>query len=102
MSGYIPEIFSTPRAQLLTTAVVSGAAVATLIFGFQALEREERLSALKSSIPSISEKHHTTKVRFYIHFKMALAIADKIHHSSTASGLPMKLLKTRRMPETLL
>lgn len=63
MSGYIPDLFSTPKGQLITTAVVSGAAVATLIFGFQALEREERLSALKDSIPSISdEKHRTAKV----------------------------------------
>ncbi|KAJ3494085.1 hypothetical protein NLG97_g4304 [Lecanicillium saksenae] len=66
MSGYIPDLFSTPRGQLITTAVVSGAAVATLIFGFQALEREERLSALKNSIPSISdEKHHTTKLNSF-------------------------------------
>lgn len=64
MSGYIADVFSTPRAQLITTAVVSGAAVATLIFGYQALEREERLSALKSSIPPVSdESHPTTKVR---------------------------------------
>lgn len=63
MSGYISNLISTPRGQLITTAVFSGAAVATLIFGYQALEREERLSALKNSIPSINDgKHHTSKV----------------------------------------
>ncbi|EGX91046.1 ThiF domain protein, putative [Cordyceps militaris CM01] len=66
MSGYIPDLFSTPRGQLVTTAVISGAVVASLIFGYQALEREERLSALKSSIPSISDgRHHTTKLNSF-------------------------------------
>ncbi|KAJ4150500.1 hypothetical protein LMH87_011248 [Akanthomyces muscarius] len=66
MSGYISNLISTPRGQLITTAVFSGAAVATLIFGYQALEREERLSALKNSIPSINDgKHHTSKLNSF-------------------------------------
>lgn len=44
--------------QLAATAVASGAAVASLIFAYQALEREERLSALKSSIPSLKDDSH--------------------------------------------
>lgn len=73
MSSFLSDIFSTPRAQLITTAVVSGTVVATLIIGYQALEREERLSALKSSIPSVAdEKHHTSKVSYFymIFFKI--------------------------------
>lgn len=50
------DLFSTPRVQLIATALVSGATVASLILGYQALEREERLSELKSSIPSLSEE----------------------------------------------
>ncbi|PFH59814.1 hypothetical protein XA68_11862 [Ophiocordyceps unilateralis] len=49
------SLFYSERLQLLVTAVVSGAAVASLIFGYQALERELRLSALKRSIPSLAE-----------------------------------------------
>ncbi|KAM3473603.1 hypothetical protein MY8738_008296 [Beauveria namnaoensis] len=66
MSVYIPGLFSTPRGQLLATAVVSGTAVAALILGFQALEREERLSALKNSIPSVTDgKHHINKLNSF-------------------------------------
>ncbi|RDA95270.1 hypothetical protein CP533_3474 [Ophiocordyceps camponoti-saundersi (nom. inval.)] len=50
-------LFPSERFQLLVaTAVISGAAVASLILGYQALEREARLSALKGSIPSVAEK----------------------------------------------
>ncbi|KAL6882930.1 hypothetical protein HDV57DRAFT_509286 [Trichoderma longibrachiatum] len=54
MPSFLADSISNPRIQLLATAAASGAAVAGLIFGYQALEREERLSELKSSIPSLS------------------------------------------------
>lgn len=54
MSSFLSETISNSRFQLLATAAVSGAAVAGLILGFQALEREERLSELKNSIPLLS------------------------------------------------
>ncbi|EGR46807.1 uncharacterized protein TRIREDRAFT_65672 [Trichoderma reesei QM6a] len=54
MPSFLTDTISNPRIQLLATAAASGAAVAGLIFGYQALEREERLSELKSSIPSLS------------------------------------------------
>ncbi|KAH6605270.1 hypothetical protein Trco_006977 [Trichoderma cornu-damae] len=57
MSSFLSETFSNPRLQLLATAAVSGATVAGLILGYQALEREERLSQLKSSIPSLSTEN---------------------------------------------
>lgn len=46
------SLFHSQRSQLLATAVISGVAVASLILGYQAVERQVRLSALKSSIPS--------------------------------------------------
>jgi hypothetical protein len=54
MSSFLSDTFSNPRVQLLATAAVSGVTVAGLILGFQALEREERLSQLKNSIPNLS------------------------------------------------
>ncbi|KAM0461961.1 hypothetical protein ACHAPV_002542 [Trichoderma viride] len=53
MSSFLSDTFSNPRVQLLATAAVSGVTVAGLILGFQALEREERLSELKNSIPRL-------------------------------------------------
>lgn len=43
------------------TAVLSGATVASLLLGYQALEREERLEQLKSSIPSLLDGNHQTR-----------------------------------------
>ncbi|KAH7316710.1 ubiquitin-protein ligase molybdopterin-converting factor [Stachybotrys elegans] len=54
MSSYISDIISQHRFQLLATAVASGATAAALLLAYQRLEREERISALKSSIPSRS------------------------------------------------
>lgn len=51
MPSFVAEALGSPRLQLLATAAVSGAAVAAVILGYQALEREERLSQLKRSIP---------------------------------------------------
>ncbi|RFU79835.1 hypothetical protein TARUN_2430 [Trichoderma arundinaceum] len=57
MSSFLSETFSNPRLQLLATAAASGVTVAGLILGYQALEREERLSQLKNSIPSLSNEN---------------------------------------------
>ncbi|KAF4978765.1 hypothetical protein FZEAL_4910 [Fusarium zealandicum] len=51
MSSFYSETLANPRFQLLATAVVSGATVASLLLGYQALEREGRVSRLKNSIP---------------------------------------------------
>ncbi|UNI13758.1 hypothetical protein JDV02_000470 [Purpureocillium takamizusanense] len=61
MSSLISDAFANPRFQLLATAVLSGATVASLILGYQALEREERLTELKKSIPSLVEEDHEIK-----------------------------------------
>ncbi|KAG6001739.1 hypothetical protein E4U21_003878 [Claviceps maximensis] len=63
MSSLWSDTLSNPRFQLLVTAVLSGATVASLILGYQALEREERLEELKSSIPRLADNsHHTNKL----------------------------------------
>ncbi|KAG6319450.1 hypothetical protein E4U22_004512 [Claviceps purpurea] len=58
MTFLLSDTLSNPRFQLLLTAVLSGATVASLILGYQALEREERLEELKSSIPQLAENSH--------------------------------------------
>ncbi|KAM5348843.1 hypothetical protein ACJ41O_008666 [Fusarium nematophilum] len=51
MSSFLSETLSNPRFPLLATAVLSGATAASLLLGYQALEREGRVSRLKNSIP---------------------------------------------------
>lgn len=53
---------SSHKTQLAATAVLSGAAVAGAIFGYQAYKRQEAVSELKDSIPDINEQHHAEKV----------------------------------------
>jgi tRNA A37 threonylcarbamoyladenosine dehydratase len=55
MASYISDAVSHPRFPLVATAIVSGATVASLILGYQFLDREERVYELKSSIPSPAE-----------------------------------------------
>jgi hypothetical protein len=53
MSSFLSsETLSNPRFQLFAAAAFSGATVASLILGYQALEREERVYELKNSIPA--------------------------------------------------
>ncbi|CEJ90819.1 Putative Ubiquitin-protein ligase molybdopterin-converting factor [[Torrubiella] hemipterigena] len=58
----ILDTLTTSKWQLIATAVASGATVASIIFAYQALEREERLSELKNSIPSLKDKNHESRV----------------------------------------
>ncbi|KAF7549092.1 hypothetical protein G7Z17_g6626 [Cylindrodendrum hubeiense] len=51
MASFLSDTVSIPRFQLVATAVVSGAAVASLLLGYQALERNQRIDELKNSIP---------------------------------------------------
>ncbi|EQB47172.1 ThiF family protein [Colletotrichum gloeosporioides Cg-14] len=52
MSSLFSKAASNPHIQLAATALLSGATVACLIFGYQAFEREERIHDLKNSIPA--------------------------------------------------
>lgn len=69
MSSFFSDSLANPRLQLLATAVASGATVASLILGYQALQREERLVELKSSIPPLTDSDHPlNKVRDFPFF----------------------------------
>lgn len=62
-SWFEPQAASSLQAaQLATTAVISGAAVAGAIFGYQNFRRKEAVEDLKSSIPNINEQHRAEKV----------------------------------------
>jgi hypothetical protein len=62
MSSWIQRNASSQQTQLAATAVISGAAVAGAIFGYQAFKRKEAIKELKASIPTIDEKHIAGKV----------------------------------------
>lgn len=62
MSSWFQRQAGAQSSQLATTAVLSGAAVAGAIFGYQAYRRKEAVNDLKSSIPDLDEQHHAEKV----------------------------------------
>lgn len=99
MLSSVSDFFSTPRVQLLATAVVSGATVASLILGYQALDREERLSELKQSIPSLSDDQSKTKKVSYSKNSNRIGMRTNTWGSSTALAV-QKASRIRRMPET--
>ncbi|KAK8074972.1 hypothetical protein PG997_009635 [Apiospora hydei] len=53
MSSFLSQATSNTKVQFATTAVVSGAVVASAILGYQQLQRNERINKLKDSIPSL-------------------------------------------------
>ncbi|KAJ5908150.1 Molybdenum cofactor biosynthesis MoeB [Penicillium taxi] len=70
MSSWLHRQAGSQNNQFATTAVLSGAAVAGAIFGYQAYKRKEAVHDLKASIPEIGEKHVAEKLT-------SLGIADK-------------------------
>jgi hypothetical protein len=62
MSSWISRATESRNAQLITTAVVSGAVVASTILGFQQARRMYRVADLKASIPDIDDEHHAQRV----------------------------------------
>ena len=62
MSSWISKATESRNAQLITTAVVSGAVVASTILGFQKARRMMRVADLKASIPEVSDEHHVQRV----------------------------------------
>lgn len=62
MSSWLHRQAGSQTSQLATTAVLSGAAVAGAIFGYQAYKRKEAVHDLKASIPSLDDEHHAVKV----------------------------------------
>jgi tRNA A37 threonylcarbamoyladenosine dehydratase len=57
MSSWLQRQAGSSHGQLATAAVVSGAAVAGAIFGYQSYKRKEAVHDLKASIPSIDDLH---------------------------------------------
>ncbi|OQE21503.1 hypothetical protein PENFLA_c014G04659 [Penicillium flavigenum] len=57
MSSWLQRQAGSSHGQLATAAVVSGAAVAGAIFGYQSYKRKEAVHDLKASIPSIGDLH---------------------------------------------
>jgi hypothetical protein len=62
MSSWISRATESRNAQLITTAVVSGAVVASTIFGFQKARRMYRVADLKASIPDVDDEHFAQRV----------------------------------------
>ncbi|KAF3350311.1 hypothetical protein VD0002_g1933 [Verticillium dahliae] len=59
MASLIERAAADSRLQFAATAIISGLTVGALIFGYQALDREERLYELKHSIPPVADGEHT-------------------------------------------
>ncbi|KAJ5955017.1 hypothetical protein N7501_009296 [Penicillium viridicatum] len=57
MSSWLHRQAGSSHGQLATAAVVSGAAVAGAIFGYQSYKRKEAVHDLKASIPSLDDLH---------------------------------------------
>lgn len=76
MSSWLQCQVGQQQAQLAVTAVVSGAAVAGAILGYQALRRKEAVQQLKASIPPIDERHHAEKVILMCQINPLMAYAD--------------------------
>ena len=62
MSSWISRATENRNAQLITTAVVSGAVVGSAILGFQKARRMYRVAEVKASIPEIDGEHHASRV----------------------------------------
>lgn len=62
MSSWLERQASSHHFQLAATAVISGAAVAGLIYGGQAIRRKAAVDELKASIPELDESHHSEMV----------------------------------------
>lgn len=62
MSAWLQRQVTSHQAQLAGAAVLSGAAVAGAIFGYQAVKRQAAIKELKSSIPDISDQYQAQNV----------------------------------------
>lgn len=62
MSSWFQRATGSTQAQFAATALVSGAVVAGAIFGYQAVQRRERVNDLKREIPEEGRGHVVDKV----------------------------------------
>lgn len=65
--SWIQQHANSHQSRLAATAVLSGAAVAGAILGYQAIRREKAVHKLKASIPDINDSHYAEKVRHINH-----------------------------------
>ncbi|EPS34845.1 hypothetical protein PDE_09809 [Penicillium oxalicum 114-2] len=65
MSSWLHRQAGSQTSQLATTAVLSGAAVASAILGYQAYRRKEAVHDLKASIPGLDEENPASKLTQY-------------------------------------
>ncbi|PYH97300.1 hypothetical protein BO71DRAFT_373583 [Aspergillus ellipticus CBS 707.79] len=65
MASWLQRHGNSHQSQLAATAVLSGAAVAGALLGYQALRRKDAVQRLKASIPDINEQHHAEKLTDY-------------------------------------
>ena len=63
MSSWLERQASNHQIQLAAAAVLSGAVVAGVILGAQAVRRKEAVEELKATIPELSEDHKAELVR---------------------------------------
>ena len=96
MTSWLQRQAGSSQGQLATTAVISGAAVAGAIFGYQSYKRKEAVHDLKASIPNIDDSHPTGKVSYIAEaaHSMAGRLRDTEANSQTYSSLilvPLKL-----------
>lgn len=65
MTSWLQRQASSHNAQLVTTAVLSGAAVAGAILGIQAIRRQIAVEDLKASIPQLDEQDDANGVSHF-------------------------------------
>lgn len=64
MSSWLERQASSHQVQLAATALLSGVAVAGIIYGSQAIRRKTAVDELKASIPELDDSHHADMVNF--------------------------------------
>lgn len=98
MSSWLERQASSHHVQLAATALLSGVAVAGLIYGSQNIRRKAAVDELKASIPELSENHHADLVsRTAIHKSFSrltenlnsmLTVLVKLTNFGAASPVP--------------
>ena len=84
MSTWLERQASNHQVQLVATAILSGIAVAGIIYGSQAARRKSAIDELKASIPELSETHHAEMV-----------CGETPPYPKTPSGMPLNVTTDR-------
>ena len=93
MTSWISDALTSHKVQLVATAVVSGAVVASAVIGLQTAKRVYRINDLKDSIPSLREERHVGKVRVLsLNLRQALIRL----YRSTNSEVPLQSRQSKK------